>query len=109
MAEEKDNSWKIAGLILAGLMGWHMAGALFDVWMRHRAVKQFNAQLEEVLKPRNDPLGLHTSIAESQRRKEAERRRAEEARRLKPDEHCFDGQRFRRLENGWQQLPNQPC
>lgn len=28
---------------------------------------------------------------------------------LRSDERCIDGDRFRRINNGWQQLPRDPC
>lgn len=107
--DQPNNAWHIATAVLAVLLGIAAADQLWARYQRHMMIKEFNRQVEAITAPGSDPLGIHAQIREHRKQEAEAKRRQEAARALKPDERCFDGQRFRRLENGWQQLPNQPC
>jgi DUF971 family protein len=89
-APEQLSVWKIAAGIVLGFAVW----SLYERWQTQRQIEAFNAEVQRVLSPGAE------ARARTQRASEIERA----ARPLKPDERCISGQRFRRVENGWEQI-----
>lgn len=101
-------TWKIALGVFLGLSLFGLATCTALSMLGHAAIEEQQridarraADLTKALAD-PDPLGWQAQI-DRQRQQEAERRR------LKPNQRCIQGQRFQRVENGWQQLPNEPC
>lgn len=108
--EEKQHTWYVITGLLAGLLGWFMAAELFAVYQHNQAVNHYNKAIQQIAEIAPPPTKPAISLTDQvrQRQEEAARQRLE-AKKLTPGEHCFDGQRYRRLENGWQGIPNRPC
>jgi hypothetical protein len=108
-------TWKIAIGVFLGLSLFGLATCAALSMLGHAAIEeqrridaQHAAELRRAL-TNPDPFGWQAQAAK--KRQEMERRRTDEAlqRALKPNQRCIQGQRFQRVENGWQQLPHEPC
>lgn len=116
MTNKKNDSlvWKIAGGIIAGLLGWQMA----DAWIEARRQKAYAREIERVFDPKEIERRSREwfpEIEAARRQMQADAaHRAEitrsqqqhriDAQRLQPGQRCIDGQRFQRLANGWEQV-----
>lgn len=110
--EEEPNPWKwfaviVAGVLVGGLLlyqviAWNEARALraamgpavADLEAFAKSIEQAAAQ------PPPERMPRRTSIAADGRHRPAP---------LASDERCISGQRFRRLPNGWEEIPNSRC
>lgn len=89
---------------------WQIAVGVFLGMLLHSVVIGIYArwETEQALK------AMHTDLARFQRAGEnvvtppAARRPAPPA-PLAPDQRCIKGERFKRVSNGWNHLPRQPC
>lgn len=98
MAEQREavSVWTIAGGILLALLILRAC----EVWQQRQAIETFNAQVRQIMAqpaPRATPRQL-------QNRQPRPAAQEESAQPLGPDERCLNGQRFRRIENGWEQI-----
>lgn len=106
-AARTDISWKIAAGIFLGLTAFALVTCSAVMITGSAAIKeqerQERAAAEQLRQTLSDPdpLGIHAREAERQRREAAYYA-------LRPGERCIDGKRFRRVDNGWEQL-SRPC
>lgn len=101
--------WKIAGGILVAMMVW----SVYERWQTNMAIKAYNAEVARVFNlaeiehrsrewfPQVAASRERSQRAEMQRQEQ--KSRAAEAAALQPGERCISGQRFRRIDNGWEQ------
>ena len=102
--------WQIALGVFIGLLTHSMVVGLYARWEMAQAVKQLTATLD------NESQKMEQQI-------EAAARAATHPKDTRPwptsmrvpsqplrdGERCIKGERFKRLDNGWQHLPRQPC
>lgn len=102
--------WQIALGVFIGLLGHSIAIGLYARWEMSRALKQLDATMDA------GPARLERQAAVAARAATHPRddrpwpvsMRAPSP-PLRVGERCIKGERFKRLDNGWQHLPRQPC
>lgn len=87
--------WQIAIGVFLGLLGHSIVLGLYARYEVHKATEAMNAELQRLSK----------GIKQTTHAVPTERPN----RPLDNDERCIQGRRFKRLENGWQQIPHDPC
>jgi hypothetical protein len=109
--QEEPNPWKWFAVIVAGVLVGGFLLYQVIAWNEARGVQQAIEEMERdsarmeaearaliVEQPQRMP--RRTSIAADGRDRPAP---------LASEERCISGQRFRRVENGWEQIPNSRC
>lgn len=96
--------WQIAGGVCLGLLAF----AGIDRYLEHRReVAAVEAWNREIAKINADTARQQQAWRDQAQYNEARKQNLQEARweaqRIKADERCINGQRFRRVENGWVQ------
>ena len=100
--------WKIAIGIFLGLSMFALATcasmALIGSAAVHEQEKAEAAAIQEFQRAVSDPdpLGWH-------RRAQVRAEQNDDRKPLNTGERCIKGERFRRIENGWVQVPHDPC
>lgn len=104
---EDDNLvWKIAAGVVLGLIVFFGLQRCVDEYRARQAIAAMNAELAKIEVATRSQRELNERHA----RERAERQqRREGALLLGPDERCVGGKRFRRLPNGWAEVPHKPC
>lgn len=106
--------------IIMGLIEWNarrQAAAMTNELMRPMTAKeaerfkewerQTEAEADRALQQLWQQTTQQQNAQAARQRAEAARQR--EARALRAGERCIQGRRFKRIENGWEQIPHQPC
>jgi hypothetical protein len=107
--------WKLALGIFLGLSAFGIGTLVFLGMAAQAAMEEQERReklaAEEFKKALNnpDPFGWHAAGAKQRAEDAAQAARIRAAKQLKPGERCIHGRRFKRVENGWVQLPSQPC
>lgn len=95
--------------VFLGLIAHSMVVGLYMRWEIELALREVNATLEaETSKMERQA----AAAARAARHPNDSRPRPTSMRvppPLRDGERCIRGERFKRLENGWQHLPHQPC
>lgn len=108
---DEPKPWKWFAVIVAGVLVGGLLLYQVIAWNERRGMEQAIEELEResdrleaeyrsraVIQPAAQP--RRTSIAADGRHRPAA---------LREGERCINGQRFRRLENGWEEIPHSPC
>lgn len=85
--------WQVAVGVFIALCGHSLMTYLGARYEMHRALQQLEREAATMPAPHYPTTTPQTRPAEP----------------LEADERCIRGERFKRLENGWQQVPSKPC
>ena len=114
-AKKDDSSlaWKVGIGVFAGIMAATLLQQAVANYRERKAIEQFNTEMTRIAKD-PDPLGWQAAAQEAQvsawiRQQNQRQPAPREYAPLSPGERCINGQRFRKLENGWAQSSNKKC
>lgn len=109
--QEEPNPWKWFAVIVAGVLVGGFLLYQVIAWNERRAVEQAMEQLE--LEGARMKAELRSLVVEQPQRMTRRTSIAADGidrpAPLANDERCISGQRFRRIENGWMQIPHSRC
>lgn len=107
---KNDLWWQIALGVFIGLMAHSAVVGLYLRWEMAQTMKQFTATLDAETKKmeRQAEAAARAAMHPKDNRPWPTSMRVPPP-PLRDGERCIKGERFKRLENGWQHLPRQPC
>jgi hypothetical protein len=101
-----DLWWQIALGVFLGLLAHSMVVGSYTRYEAKQALKQLNAETAKIEQQMKAQLARATP----------QRQQAPQTQQiyvptapLRDGERCIQGRRFQRVENGWIQLPHEPC
>lgn len=102
--------WQIAVGVFIALMAHSMVWGVYARWEANEAMKELNAEMAKEAAA----LERQMRAIQAQATHPTDNRPWPTSTRvpsppLRDGERCIKGERFRRVENGWEHLPRQPC
>lgn len=102
--------WKIAVGVVLGLIVFFGLQRCVDEYRARQVIEQLNKETAAFSAQMQAHDQGQQELLERHAQERAERRQRNEAALLpRENERCVNGKRFRRLQNGWEEIPHQPC
>lgn len=105
--QSADLWWQIALGVFLGLLAHSLVVGAYKRYEEKQALKQLNAEAAKIERQMKAELA-RMSTRTSQVSEPAQPNYTPPA-PLRDGERCIQGRRFRRVDNGWVQLPREPC